>query len=141
MTHTITKKVKAQARARPDLALARGLLLAREGKTVPMPQLETKDVTLFLAVKPYMSTKAQRLLDIILILINPGLKAQGAALDPVPVLTLLNLAKNMASPPPPQPPEPKLPQVLEPEELVEGEEEGTGDKDMQGGEADEGDTP
>jgi hypothetical protein len=108
---------------------------------VPMPQLETKDVTLFLAVKPYMSTKAQRLLDIILILINPGLKAQGAALDPVPVLTLLNLAKNMASPPPPQPPEPKLPQVLEPEELVEGEEEGTGDKDMQGGEADEGDTP
>ena len=107
---------------------------------MPMPQLETKDVTLFLAVKPYMSTKAQRLLDIILILINPGLKAQGAALDPVPVLTLLNLAKNMASPPPPSPPSRNCPRYWSRKSWLKGRKKGPGIKTCKG-EADEGDTP
>ena len=42
-----------------------------------MTQLEAKDITFFLAVKPYMSTKAQRLLDIILLLSNPGIQSPG----------------------------------------------------------------
>jgi hypothetical protein len=108
---------------------------------VPMTQLEAKDITFFLAVKPYMSTKAQRLLDIILLLSNPGIQSPGDSLDPVPILTLLNLAKNMASSPSPHLPEPELPQGLELVEPVEGEEEGAGEKEEQGGEANEPDTP
>lgn len=107
---------------------------------MPMPQLEAKDITIFLAVKPYMSTKAQRLLDIILLLINPGIQSQGNSLDPVPILTLLKLAKDMASSPP-HPSEPELPQVLELVEPVKSEEERAGEKEEQGGETNEPDTP
>ncbi|HHY36684.1 MAG TPA: hypothetical protein GX518_03235 [Firmicutes bacterium] len=108
---------------------------------MPIPQLEAKDITFFLAVKPYMSTRAQRLLDVILFLTNPGLQSRGDAPDPVPLLTLLHLVKNTASPPPPPSPVPELPRAPELVKSPDGEEKGAGERDGQGGGADEGAAP
>jgi hypothetical protein len=62
-------------------------------RTLP---LESKDVTLFLAIKPYMSTKAQQLLDVLLFFIRFQSQTKEDMLDPLPILNLLNFAKTLS---------------------------------------------
>ncbi|MGI6575162.1 MAG: hypothetical protein ACOX3A_04790 [bacterium] len=76
--------------------------------------LEPKDVSFLLAVKPYVSPKSQQILDALLYLLSPQPQDQKDILDPVAILNLLSLIKNLtqsSNRPTTQPPTPELPVV------------------------------
>ncbi|MGI6129722.1 MAG: hypothetical protein ACOYEO_06485 [bacterium] len=91
LAHTRTRLQSQRARAR-------ALGLAKEGQYMPEP-LNPKDVSLILAIKPFLSDKSQTLVDTLINLLSVITGPSDKKVDPEAVANLINLiAQANASP-------------------------------------------
>ncbi|HHV08217.1 MAG TPA: hypothetical protein GXX69_08400 [Firmicutes bacterium] len=97
-----------RSRIQAEHARARALGLTKEGQYMPQP-LDPKDVSLILAIKPFLSDKSQTLIDTLVNLLAVISGPPERKIDPEAVANLINLIAQANTPPPASQTEYQLP--------------------------------